>query len=49
MDKNTLENVVAFLSDAFVLLEHSQEERRVREAMSLLDKALSILEKDNVG
>jgi len=47
MDKNTLENVVGFLSDAFALLENSQEERRVREAMTLLDKALSILEKNN--
>jgi len=49
MENDTLKNVIAFLSDAFVLLEHSQEERRVREAMSLLDKALSILEKKNVG
>ena len=49
MEKNNLENVICFLSDAFALLENSQEERRVREAMSLLDKALSILEKSNVG
>ena len=47
--EDTLENAIWFLADAFALLESSQEERRVREAMSLLDKALSILEKKNVG
>ena len=49
MEKDNLENIICFLSDAFALLENCQEERRVREAMSLLDKALSILEKSNVG
>lgn len=47
MENDTLENVICFLADAFALLENSQEERRVREAMTLLDKALSILEKQN--
>ena len=47
MNKNTLENVVGFLSDAFAMLEGSQEDAKVREAMTLLDKALSILEKNN--
>jgi hypothetical protein len=49
MDKNLLENAVAFLSDAFAMLEGSQEDARVREAMTLLDKALTILEKNHVG
>jgi hypothetical protein len=49
MENDFSENVVGFLSDAFAMLEGSQEDARVREAMTLLDKALKILEKKNVG
>jgi hypothetical protein len=49
MENDFSENVVGFLSDAFAMLEGSQEDARVREAMTLLDKALKILEKNHVG
>ena len=49
MNKDAIENVVCFLSDAFALLEKSQDDKRVRDAMTLMDKALTILEKSNVG
>jgi hypothetical protein len=49
MENDFSENAIAFLSDAFAMLEGSQEDARVREAMTLLDKALTILEKNNVG
>jgi len=49
MNKENIENVVCFLADAFAMLEKSQDDKRVRDAMTLMDKALTILEKSNVG
>jgi hypothetical protein len=49
MEKDILENVISFLADAFAMLEGSQEDARVREAMTLMDQALTILEKNHVG
>jgi hypothetical protein len=49
MENDTLENVIWFLADAFALLENHQDAKEVRDAMTLMDKALQILEKKNVG
>jgi hypothetical protein len=45
----TLENAIWFLADAFALLENHQETQAVRDAMTLMDQALQILEKNHVG
>ena len=49
MEKDLLENVIRFLADAFVLLENRQDSAEVRDAMTLMDEALNLLEKSNVG
>jgi hypothetical protein len=48
MDKDLIENVICFLADAFALLENRQDSVEVRDAMTLMDKALTLLEKQNV-
>ena len=47
MEKDTIENIVWFLADAFALLENHQDSAEVRDAMTLMDKALTLLEKNN--
>ena len=47
MEKDNLENVICYVIGAFSLLENCQEDKRVRDAMNLLNEALLILEKNN--